>query len=394
MTGNINEDLNKNEKILDNKTENNENMNKAKKKIGILLIVSLLIGGIFLTYWFVIGRNYVETDNAYTNGIQNIVTAQVNGNIKKINIEDTQIVKEGDLLLEIEDIDYKIALEKASANLSKIVRAYFALEADVVNTKENLSSKEADLKKSELDYKRDKVSYKLGLISKMQFDQSERNYVVSKAYVAQAKKMYENSLVQANIKSDIRNHPDVKEAIANYKQASLNLIRTKVFATTSGVIAKKSIFLGQRISSGQNLFSIIDLNSVWVDANMKEDQLRNIKVGNEVEMESDLNKKIYKGIIVGVSGGSGSSLSVLPAQNATGNWIKISQRVPVKILIEKASIEENGILPIGTSMNVRVDINKISPIPEKTSRLEQKFYNLEEERINLEIDEIIKSNML
>lgn len=373
-------------------TELNENR-ESKKKIYLVLIVSLGIGIAYLFYWLLIGRNYESTDNAYVNSSQTIVTSQVEGNITNLNIEDTQIVKEGDLLLEIDDTDYKINLEKATANLSKVIRSYSSLIKDVETSKANLIARESDMKKADEDLKRDQESYKLGLISKMELDNTQNIYDVAVTALKQGKEALNNAKNQAKIKNDIRNHPDVKDAIINYKKSSLDLIRTKVYASTSGTIAKKSVFIGQRVTSNQNLFSIINLDSIWVDANLKEDQLKNVKIGNEVELKSDFNGKKYKGYVKGISGGTGSSLSVLPAQNATGNWIKIVQRVPVKIILDKEILKEKGVLPIGTSMEATISLKSNSDYKSDPISLKSNLYSLQEKEIDCEIEKIIKENL-
>ena len=371
---------------------NNENK-ESKKKIYLVLILSLGIGIAYLFYWLLIGRNYESTDNAYVNSSQTIVTSQVEGNITNLNIEDTQIVKEGDLLLEIDDTDYKINLEKASANLAKVIRSYSSLIKDVETSKANLIARESDMKKADEDLKRDQESYKLGLISKMELDNTQNIYDVAVTALKQGKEALNNAKNQAKIQNDIRNHPDVKDAIINYKKASLDLIRTKVYASTSGTIAKKSVFIGQRVTSNQNLFSIINLDSIWVDANLKENQLKNVKIGNEVELKSDFNGKKYKGYVKGISGGTGSSLSVLPAQNATGNWIKIVQRVPVKIILDKEILKEKGVLPIGTSMEATISLKSNSDYKSDPISLKSNLYSLQEKEIDCEIEKIIKENL-
>ncbi|MBP6062649.1 MAG: HlyD family secretion protein [Fusobacteriaceae bacterium] len=373
-------------------TELNENR-ESKKKIYLVLIISLGIGMAYLLYWLFIGRNYESTDNAYVNSSQTIVTSQVEGNITKLNIEDTLVVKEGDLLLEIDDTDYKINLEKATANLAKVIRSYSSLIKDVETSKANLIARESDMKKADEDLKRDQESYKLGLISKMELDNTQNIYDVAVTALKQGKEALNNAKNQAKIQNDIRNHPDVKDAIINYKKASLDLIRTKVYASTSGTIAKKSVFIGQRVTSNQNLFSIINLDSIWVDANLKEDQLKNVKIGNEVELKSDFNGKKYKGYVKGISGGTGSSLSVLPAQNATGNWIKIVQRVPVKIILDKEILKEKGVLPIGTSMEATISLKSNSDYKSDPISLKSNLYSLQEKEIDCEIEKIIKENL-
>lgn len=365
---------------------------KAIKKISIFLIILIILGAIYGAYWFLYGRNYVKTDDAYVNGNQNVITSQVEGTITQIYIEDTQFVEKGQLLAVLDDTDYKIALENAAASLGKAVRAYSNLSSDVAQAEDNVKVKECQLKKAETDFAMDRASYNAGLTSKHQYETSKNNLNIAVSSLNQSKKALENAKIQAESNS-IYNHPDVQQAIAAYKTAYVNLMRTKIYAPESGNIAKKSAFLGQKVSASQELVTIIDLNNIWVDANLKETQMKNVKPGDEAELISDINGKKYIGYVQGLSAGTGSSLSLLPAQNATGNWIKIVQRVPVRIVIDKDSLQKNGMLPIGSSMEAIVDVRKetknILPYLKKSSNL----YSIDENVMNKEIDNIIKANI-
>lgn len=380
-------------KVTENQPEDKKvKIGKAKKKIFIFLIILAVIGIIYGAYWLLYGRNYVKTDDAYVNGNQNVITSQVGGTITQIYIEDTQFVEKGQLLAVIDDTDYKIALENATANLGKAVRAYSSLYSNAAQTEDDVKVKESQLKKAETDFAMDRASYNAGLISKHQYETSKNNLNIAISSLNQSKKALENAKIQADSNS-IYNHPDVQQAIAAYKDAYVNLMRTKIFAPESGTIAKKSVFLGQKISPSQELMTIIDLNNVWVDANLKETQLKGVKPGDEAELVSDINRKKYIGYVQGLSAGTGSSLSLLPAQNATGNWIKIVQRVPVRIVIDKDSLKKNGMIPVGSSIEAVIDIGKetknILPYTEKSSNL----YLINEEIMNTEINQIIKANI-
>lgn len=380
-------------KVAENQNEDQKiKRKKAIKKISIFLIILAVLGIIYGAYWLLYGRNYVKTDDAYVNGNQNIITSQVGGTVTQIYIEDTQFVEKGQLLAVLDDIDYKIALENAAASLGKAVRAYSNLSSDVAQSEDNVKVKESQLKKAETDFAMDRASYNAGLISKHQYETSKNNLNIAISSLNQSEKALENAKVQAD-SSSIYNHPDVQQAIAAYKNAYVNLMRTKIYAPESGNIAKKSVFLGQKISPSQELMTIIDLDNVWVDANLKETQMKDVKPGDEAELISDINGKKYIGYVQGLSAGTGSSLSLLPAQNATGNWIKIVQRVPVRIIIDKDSLKKNGMIPIGSSMEAIVDIRKetknILPYTEKSSNL----YSIDENVMNKEIDNIIKANI-
>lgn len=380
-------------KVAENQNEDQKiKRKKAIKKISIFLIILAVLGIIYGAYWLLYGRNYVKTDDAYVNGNQNIITSQVGGTVTQIYIEDTQFVEKGQLLAVLDDIDYKIALENAAASLGKAVRAYSNLSSDAAQSEDNVKVKESQLKKAETDFAMDRASYNAGLISRHQYETSKNNLNIAISSLNQSEKALENAKVQAD-SSSIYNHPDVQQAIAAYKNAYVNLMRTKIYAPESGNIAKKSVFLGQKISPSQELMTIIDLDNVWVDANLKETQMKDVKPGDEAELISDINGKKYIGYVQGLSAGTGSSLSLLPAQNATGNWIKIVQRVPVRIIIDKDSLKKNGMIPIGSSMEAIVDIRKetknILPYTEKSSNL----YSIDENVMNKEIDNIIKANI-
>lgn len=380
-------------KVVENQNEDQKiKRKKAIKKISIFLIILAVLGIIYGAYWLLYGRNYVKTDDAYVNGNQNIITSQVGGTVTQIYIEDTQFVEKGQLLAVLDDIDYKIALENATASLGKAVRAYSNLSSDVAQSEDNVKVKKSQLKKAETDFAMDRASYNAGLISKHQYETSKNNLNIAISSLNQSEKALENAKIQAD-SSSIYNHPDVQQAIAAYKNAYVNLMRTKIYAPESGNIAKKSVFLGQKISPSQELMTIIDLDNVWVDANLKETQMKDVKPGDEAELVSDINGKKYIGYVQGLSAGTGSSLSLLPAQNATGNWIKIVQRVPVRIIIDKDSLKKNGMIPIGSSMEAIVDIRKetknILPYTEKSSNL----YSIDENVMNKEIDNIIKANI-
>lgn len=371
--------------------QTNKNI-QAKKKIGMFLGAIAIIGAVYGGYWLLHGRNFVETDNAYINSNQNIVTSQVSGIIKAVYVEDTQNVKKGDLIAEIDDTDYKIALDEAIASLGKTVRAYSNLSSNVKVNSDSVEVKRSQYNKAKVDYDMDLKSYKAGLISKQQYETSKSNLEIAKASLNQSIKALEEAKIQAD-SVNIYSHPDVQKGIAGYKNAYLNYMKTKIYAPESGVVAKKAFYLGQQVAPSQQLLSIINLNDIWVDANYKETQLKNIKVGNEVEILSDINGKKYKGYVQGISGGSGSALSLLPAQNATGNWIKVVQRIPVRITLDKKSLEENGTLPIGSSVIATVDVKSHKDGDITYSSSSTNLYTLDENEINKQIASIIAENL-
>ncbi|MEG1450351.1 MAG: efflux RND transporter periplasmic adaptor subunit, partial [Cetobacterium sp.] len=193
---------------------------------------------------------------------------------------------------------------------------------------------------------------------------------------------------------DIVSHPLVAGAIENLKTAFYNLEKTKIASPISGVIAQKQVFLGQQVRAGETLFTVTDLNNTWVNANFKETQLGDIKPGNPVEITSDLNGKTYSGVVSGISAGSGSAFALIPTQNATGNWIKIVQRVPVRIDIFKESLEKNGTLPIGTSLYVKVNTTKTIDIPNEFIGKTSSLYQINSKKLDELIEQTIRDNSL
>lgn len=387
-----NEEIKKNENIDEKNQIKNSNKKIALKKIFIFIICLVVIGIIFILYWFLYGRTIEDTDDAYVNGSQNIITSQVSGTINKLMVEDTQYVNKGDLLATVDDIDYRLALENATASLGKAIRYYSSLNSQVAQLQKDVIAKENTLKKAKTDYQIAKNSYEAGLASKHEFLTAKDNLNIAIASLEQSNSALDNAITQVSSTS-IMTHPDVQQAITAYKKAYVDLERTKIYAPVSGVVAKKAIFLGQEVAPSQELLTIINLENTWADVNLKETQMKNVKVGNKVTLVSDVNKKKYSGYVQGISAGTGSSLSLLPAQNATGNWIKIVQRVPVRVHIDSDSIKENGIIPIGSSMKATVYLeknsDKIVPFQEKTSSL----YSIDEATIDEQVNNIIKNNI-
>jgi len=285
---------------------------KRKKlfKIFGVSVSSLLL--LYFIYYFFIGSNHVTTDNAYVGAETSQVNAATGGIIKTINFTDTQEVQEGDVLVIIDDADAKLALSLAQANLAKA-------EAVMAQTHSLYKRREA-LKKA------DSASEEEVINAKSDFKSAEASFEAAKAGAAQAK---------------------------------LDLERTTVKAPISGVIGRRQVQLGQRVQAGTLLLSIMPKDEVHVDANFKEVQLRKVKVGQPVKVTSDKygSSVIYHGKVAGFSGGTGSAFAVIPAQNATGNWIKVVQRVPVRIELSPEELREHP-LQIGLSMEVDIDVSK------------------------------------
>ncbi len=267
-----------------------------RKKAFSILGAVVAIGTVALgLYWGLYGSRYISTDNAYTATEIAQVTPEVDGTIAAVRVVDTNSVKAGDVLAEIDPRDMQVAYDKAKANFDR----------------------------AKIDYDRRKALSASGSVSADELTRSEN---------------------------------DLALASANFREASLNLERTTIKSPIDGVVAKRQVQLGQRVRAGTPLMVIVPLHKLHVDANFKESELEKIQTGQPVRLTSDLygSRVVYHGVVDGFSGGTGAAFATIPAQNATGNWIKVVQRVPVRISLKPEELAENP-LSVGVSMRVRVD---------------------------------------
>lgn len=366
-------------------------MKKGKKKILIFILILLVLGVSWFLYWLFYGRFNIETEDSYVSGNQTIITSQVVGTVKEVFVEENQIINKGDLLVVVDDVDAKIALNKAEAQLGLAIKKYFALQSDAKIAADLVEESQNNLIKATEDYNRDTKSYKAGLLSKESFENIKTIYKNSIINLRKNEQTLKKIQMEA-YSQDIYTHPIVLEAIETYKMSYLNLERTKIYSPISGITTRQNVFVGQQIHSGENIFTVIDLNNIWIDANYKETEMADFKIGNLVEFKSDYNNKIYSGYIAGISPASGSALSLLPAQNASGNWIKVVQRVPVKIAIIEDSLKKNGVIPIGTSVVSTIKIKEFYKGDKKNIYENSNLYPLNEEIIKNKIENIIKNN--
>lgn len=268
----------------------------ARKKAFILLGGGIAIALLLVVlYWAFYGSRYVSTDNAYTATEIAQITPEVDGTIKNVHVVDTQSVKAGDVLIEIDPRDMQVAYDKAKANYER----------------------------AKIDYDRRKALSSSGSVSADELTRSEN---------------------------------DLALASASFREAALNLERTTIKAPVDGVIAKRQAQLGQRVHAGTPLMVVVPLDKMHVDANFKESELEKIRVGQKVRLTADLygSSVTYQGVVEGFSGGTGAAFAAIPAQNATGNWIKVVQRIPVRIRLQPEELTKNP-LGVGVSMQVRVD---------------------------------------
>ncbi|AEK62304.1 HlyD family efflux transporter periplasmic adaptor subunit [Collimonas fungivorans] len=321
--------------------------------VTIALIIVLIAYGI---WWFIYARHYENTDDAYVGGNVVQVTPQVGGTVLAINTDDTELVQAGKPLVELDKADAKVALDQAEAQLAQTVRQVRTLFVNNNALVSNVTARTSELERARADLARRQQLISTGAVSKEELDHAKVAVQGAEAALQATREQLASNRVLTD-HTTVEQHPNVQNAAAQVRNAYINLARTTLLAPTTGYVAKRSVQVGQRIAAGTPLLSIVPLNALWVDANFKEVQINNMRIGQPVTLKSDLygSKIEYHGKVVGLAAGTGSAFALLPAQNASGNWIKIVQRIPVRISLDAKDLETHP-LRIGVSMDATVDI--------------------------------------
>jgi membrane fusion protein (multidrug efflux system) len=324
--------------------------------VGVIVVVAV----IWALYHFLIGRWYENTDDAYVNGNVVQITPQVPGTVISIGADDNDYVREGQPLVEMDPADADVALAQAEAALAQTVRKVRGLYSTVHTSKADVAAREAVVKQAQADFQRRKGLAASGAISAEELAHARDALTTAESALtaAQAQLATTDALVSD---TQIATHPDVKAAAAKVRAAWLNDQRMTLVAPVSGYVAKRTVQVGQRVQPGTPLMAVVPLHQVWVDANFKETQLTDMRIGQPVTLTSDVygGSVKYHGKIEGLGIGTGSAFSLLPAQNASGNWIKIVQRLPVRISIDPKDLDKYP-LRIGLSMDVDVNLHNQS----------------------------------
>lgn len=343
-----------------------------KRNLVIVTLLFLITAAVVALAYFLFWQYEEETEDAYVAGHLVMITPQVNGTVRKVMYDDTDVVKKGDVLVALDDSDFQLAYDRAQNELIQAIRQNKQQTAVNSKAKAQVLLRKADLARAQADLRRRESLAGTEAVSGEELSHARAAVVQAQAALkaVEAEEVSAQAALGSNI--PLRQQPAVQTAISHIKDAWLNLQRTQIRSPISGQIAKRNVQVGQRIVQGTPMMAVVPLSELWVDANFKESQLRKMKIGQPVEMTADLygSKVVYHGKVMGLSAGTGSAFSLLPAQNATGNWIKVVQRVPVRISLDAKELQQNP-LRVGLSMTVKVDIAEKGSGKAMTAEAEQ-----------------------
>jgi len=341
----------------------------SKRRSLLIIVTTLLALGIaaYGVWWTLVGSHYEHTDDAYAAGNVVQVTPQVAGTVLAIHADDTDLVQAGKPLIELDQTDAKVALDQAEAQLAQTVREVKVLFANNASLQANMDVRSTDVERAKSDLARRQQLLSTGAISAEELEHARNALKTAEAaFIAAREQLASNHALTEN--TNVTQHPNVLRAASKVRETMLAYSRTTLPAPLTGYIAKRAVQVGQRVAAGSPLLSIVPLNSLWVDANFKEVQLAHMRIGQDVVLHSDLygSDVEFHGKVLGMSAGTGSAFALLPAQNASGNWIKVVQRVPVRISIDPKELSKHP-LRIGVSMQVQVNISQEQGAPVSAS---------------------------
>jgi len=355
--------------------------NSGRKKIGIIILILLIaIGAIIIFFYLRYKATHVTTDNAFIEGAIHTIASKVSGTVKAIHVRDNQSVKKGDLLIEVDPVDFDVKVKEASSKLDAEKAKFLEVEAKIETAKRqllelktkmetakaNLELQQANRKQAEIDEKRAENLYKREAISRERYEKTKTEFDVAVArekaateQLRQAEMAIETqgAVIRQAEAAKIVKLSTIKEREAGLRVAELNYGYTKIYAPSDGYVTKKSVEVGNQIQAGQPLMAIVPLYDIWVIANYKETQLEKVKTGHKVKIKVDTYPgKTFKGKVESIMAGTGAVFSLFPPENATGSYVKVVQRIPVKIVLEEGADPEH-ILRIGMSVVPMIIVN-------------------------------------
>lgn len=374
--------------------EQDKRANRLRYAMAAGFVLTLVVG---VALWLLLTRYGETTEDAYVEGNVVPVTSQVSGTVTTIGADNTDHVEAGQALVSLNGADAQLAFDSAKAALGKAVRATRVQYRQVDQSQADLRARRNDVRKAEQDLARRLQIVESGAVSGEEVAHARDILANARdALDGTQQALAQRSAMVDNV--SLRQHPDVLAAASNLRTAFVNLKRTNVAAPVTGTITKRSVQVGQRIAPGMAMMAIVPLDNLWVNANFKESQLQHLRIGQPVELTADVygGGTVFHGRIIGLDAGTGSAFALLPAQNATGNWIKVTQRIPVRIALDTREIIRHP-LRIGLSMHVRVDTHDrsgavLSGTERKDARYATSVFKDELADADALIDSIVRAN--
>jgi membrane fusion protein (multidrug efflux system) len=371
---------------------------KRRRVLGLIAAIFIVIGLLWGLFWLLVLSKRERTDDAYVNGNKVVISAQVSGTVIAVLTDDTQLVKAGQVLVRLDPIDAATGLARSASALGQEVRQVRQQKSNAEQYDSMIVTRRLELARAEADLDKREPLLADSAIAPEEVRHARESVLLARAALTQAERqaLAAHALVDG---TSVEDNPAVLQAKAAYRDAWIAAQRNAVVAPVTGYVAERSVQLGQHVTAGQAMLTVIPLNELWVDANFKEVQLRHLRIGQPAEVRSDLygGSFVYHGHVKGMSAGTGAAFALLPAQNASGNWIKVVQRVPVRIQLDDADLAKSP-LRVGLSATVTVDTtNEEGPVLAKEAADQPvgdtQVYTQDLDKANAEADAVVRRNL-
>ena len=371
---------------------------KRRRVLGLIAAIFIVIGLLWGLFWLLVLSKRERTDDAYVNGNKVVISAQVSGTVIAVLTDDTQLVKAGQVLVRLDPIDAATGLARSASALGQEVRQVRQQKSNAEQYDSMIVTRRLELARAEADLDKREPLLADSAIAPEEVRHARESVLLARAALTQAERqaLAAHALVDG---TSVEDNPAVLQAKAAYRDAWIAAQRNAVVAPVTGYVAERSVQLGQHVTAGQAMLTVIPLNELWVDANFKEVQLRHLRIGQPAEVRSDLygGSFVYHGHVKGMSAGTGAAFALLPAQNASGNWIKVVQRVPVRIELDDADLAKSP-LRVGLSATVTVDTtNEEGPVLAKEAADQPvgdtQVYTQDLDKANAEADAVVRRNL-
>jgi len=372
--------------------------NRRRNVLILIAVIFIVLGVLWGAYWVLVLAEREQTDDAYVNGNKVVISAQISGTVIAVLADDTQRVVAAQVLVRLEPVDAQTNLSRTASALAQTVRQVRQEKSTADLYDSVIDTRRVELVRAEADLAKREPLLADHAIAPEEVRHARESVELARAALTQAvrQSISSHALVDG---TDVEDNPTVLQAKTAFRDAWIAAQRNAVVAPVTGYVAERSVQLGQHIQAGQALMTVIPLNSLWVDANFKEVQLRNLRIGQPAEVRSDLygGSYIFHGHVKGMAAGTGAAFSLLPAQNASGNWIKVVQRVPVRIQVDDADLVKSP-LRVGLSATVTVDTtNRDGPVLARESTDapvgDTQVYTQDLDKANADADAIVRQNL-